>query len=85
MPPTGSPEGTLAGLARWVGETETSFRESVSSTGMMPVAHHPNATASAMKFPGAFSHETFEGGIGHNFPQAAPDAYADAEVGGRGT
>src|SRR5215218_8689470 len=25
----GGPEGTLAGVARWVGETETSFRESV--------------------------------------------------------
>ena len=29
MPPTGGPEGTLAGVARWLGETETSFRESV--------------------------------------------------------
>jgi hypothetical protein len=29
MPPTGGPEGTLAGVAHWVGETETSFRESV--------------------------------------------------------
>ena len=27
MPPTGGPEGTLAGVARWVGETETSFRD----------------------------------------------------------
>jgi hypothetical protein len=38
-----------------------------------------------MKFPGAYSHGTFECGIGHNLPQEAPDAYADAEVGGRGT
>jgi hypothetical protein len=38
-----------------------------------------------MKFPGAYSHGTFEGGIGHNLPQEAPDAYADAEVGGRRT
>jgi hypothetical protein len=29
MPPTRGPEGTLAGVARWVGETETSFRASV--------------------------------------------------------
>jgi hypothetical protein len=53
--------------------------------GVMPVAQHPEATACAMKFPGACSHGTFEGGIGHNLPQEAPDAYADAEVGGCGT
>jgi len=48
------------------------------------VAHHPEATASAMKFPGAYSHGTFEGGIGHDLPQEAPEAFADAvlEVGG---
>jgi hypothetical protein len=28
---------------------------------------------------------TFEDGIGRNLPQGAPDAYADAEVGGPGT
>ena len=38
-----------------------------------------------MKFPGAYSHGTLAGGIGHNLPQEAPDAFADAEVGGRGT
>jgi hypothetical protein len=51
----------------------------------MPVAHHPEAIASAMKFPGAYSHGTFEGGIGDTLPQEAPDAYADAEVGDRRT
>jgi hypothetical protein len=37
-----------------------------------------------MKFPGAYSHGTFEGGIGHDLPQEAPEAFADAvlEVGG---
>jgi hypothetical protein len=38
-----------------------------------------------MKFAGTYSNGTFEGGIGHNLPQEAPDAYADAEVGGRRT
>jgi hypothetical protein len=51
----------------------------------MPVAHHPAASACTMKFSRAYSHRTIAGGIGHNLPQAAPDAYADAEVGGRGT
>jgi hypothetical protein len=31
MPPTGAPEGILAGVARWVGESETSSGESVPS------------------------------------------------------
>jgi hypothetical protein len=51
----------------------------------MPVAHYPEATASAMKFPGAYSHGTLEGGVGHNLPQQAPGAYPDTEVGGHGT
>ena len=46
-------------------------------------AHHPEASVSAMKFPGAYSHETLEGGIGHKVPREAPDA--EAEVGGRKT
>jgi len=53
--------------------------------GVMPVAHHPEATASAMKFLGAYSHGAFEGRNGHNLLQEPPDAYADAQVGGRGT
>jgi hypothetical protein len=51
----------------------------------MPVPHYPEATAFAMEFPGAYSHGTLEGSIGHNPPQQAPDTYADAEVGGHGT
>jgi hypothetical protein len=38
-----------------------------------------------MKFPGACSLGTFEGGIEHNLPQEPPNTYADAEVGGCGT
>ena len=35
------------------------------------------------KFSGPYSHRTIEGGIGHNLPQEAPEAFADAvlEVG----
>jgi len=47
---------------------------------VMPVAPHPVATACAMKFPGTCSHGTLEGGIGHNLPQEAPQAFAQAIV-----
>ena len=41
--------------------------------------------AYATKFSGSYSHRTIEGGVGHNLPQEAPQAFADAvlEVGGR--
>jgi len=46
-------------------------------------APHPEPSAYAEKFTGPYSHRTIEGGIGHNLPQEAPDAFADAvlEVG----
>jgi pimeloyl-ACP methyl ester carboxylesterase len=49
-------------------------------------APHPDPSAYASKFTGAYSHRTIEGGIGHNLPQEAPAAFADAilELGGRG-
>ena len=47
-------------------------------------APHPEPDAYAAKFAGPYSHRTIEGGIGHNLPQEAPDAFAAAvrEVGG---
>ena len=47
-------------------------------------APHPEPEAYAAKFAGPYAHRTIEGGIGHNLPQEAPDAFADAvlEVGG---
>jgi pimeloyl-ACP methyl ester carboxylesterase len=41
-------------------------------------APHPEPSAYAAKFSGAYSHRTIEGGIGHNLPQEAPAAFADA-------
>jgi pimeloyl-ACP methyl ester carboxylesterase len=47
-------------------------------------APHPEPDAYTAKFAGPYSHRTLEGGIGHNLPQEAPVAFADAvrEVGG---
>jgi pimeloyl-ACP methyl ester carboxylesterase len=41
-------------------------------------APHPEPTAYAAKFSGPYSHRTIEGGVGHNLPQEAPKAFADA-------
>jgi pimeloyl-ACP methyl ester carboxylesterase len=49
-------------------------------------APHPDPSSYAGMFSGEYSHRTIEGGVGHNLPQEAPDAFADAvlDVGGRG-
>jgi pimeloyl-ACP methyl ester carboxylesterase len=41
-------------------------------------APHPEPSAYAEKFSGPYSHRTIGGGIGHNLPQEAPEAFADA-------
>ncbi len=43
-------------------------------------APHPDPGAYAAKFSGGYLHRTIEGGIGHNLPQEAPAAFADAVV-----
>jgi len=41
-------------------------------------APHPDPSAYAAKFDGPYTHRTLEGGFGHNLPQEAPEAFADA-------
>jgi pimeloyl-ACP methyl ester carboxylesterase len=41
-------------------------------------APHPEPRAYAGKFSGPYAHRTVEGGIGHNIPQEAPQAFAEA-------
>ncbi len=43
-------------------------------------APHPDPSAYAGKFSGKYSHRTIKGGIGHNLPQEAPRAFADAVI-----
>jgi pimeloyl-ACP methyl ester carboxylesterase len=43
-------------------------------------AAHPNPAAYAKKFTGSYQHRNLDGGIGHNLPQEAPKAFADAII-----
>jgi Predicted hydrolases or acyltransferases (alpha/beta hydrolase superfamily) len=43
-------------------------------------ASHPDPSSYAKNFSGKYSHRTLTGGIGHNLPQEAPKAFADAIV-----
>lgn len=41
-------------------------------------APHPDPKAYAAKFKGRYEHRLITGGVGHNLPQEAPDAFAQA-------
>jgi hypothetical protein len=43
-------------------------------------APYPDASAYATKFSGRYTHRVIEGGVGHNLPQEAPQAFVDAIV-----
>jgi pimeloyl-ACP methyl ester carboxylesterase len=43
-------------------------------------APHPEPSSYAKKFTGQYSHRTIKGGVGHNLPQEAPQAFAEAVV-----
>ena len=43
-------------------------------------APHPDPSSYASKFSGKYAHRTIEGGVGHNLPQEAPEAFAKAII-----
>ncbi len=43
-------------------------------------APHPEPNVYVKKFSGRYAHRTLNGGIGHNLPQEAPQAFADAVI-----
>jgi pimeloyl-ACP methyl ester carboxylesterase len=43
-------------------------------------APHPDPSSYTEKFSGPYAHRTIEGGVGHNLPQEAPEAFANAVI-----
>ncbi len=43
-------------------------------------APHPDPASYAKKFAGKYEHRLIKGGIGHNLPQEAPQAFAQAII-----
>jgi pimeloyl-ACP methyl ester carboxylesterase len=43
-------------------------------------APHPDPSSYAQHFTGKYKHELIKGGVGHNLPQEAPRAFADAVI-----
>jgi pimeloyl-ACP methyl ester carboxylesterase len=76
-------EAQYADLERRLADGPVITVPAISLEGDANGAPHPDPSAYAAKFSGAYSHRTIGGGIGHNLPQEAPDAFAAAvlEVG----
>jgi pimeloyl-ACP methyl ester carboxylesterase len=53
---------------------------SVTLEGDANGAPHPDPSKYAAKFTGKYAHHTITGGVGHNLPQEAPKAFADAII-----
>jgi pimeloyl-ACP methyl ester carboxylesterase len=53
---------------------------SITLEGDANGAPHPEPSAYAAKFSGKYAHRNITGGIGHNLPQEAPQAFAQAVV-----
>jgi pimeloyl-ACP methyl ester carboxylesterase len=67
-------------LERRLGEFPVITVPTITLEGDANGAPHPEPASYAKKFSGRYSHRTLEGGIGHNLPQEAPQAFAQAVV-----
>jgi pimeloyl-ACP methyl ester carboxylesterase len=71
-------ETRYAGLEQKLAAGPTISVPSITMEGDANGAPHPDPGAYAGKFVGAYEHRTITGGIGHNLPQEAPQAFARA-------
>jgi len=53
---------------------------SITMEGDANGAPHPEPSAYAHKFAGKYEHRLIKGGVGHNLPQEAPQAFAQAVI-----
>jgi pimeloyl-ACP methyl ester carboxylesterase len=53
---------------------------SITLEGDANGAPHPDSNVYAKKFSGRYKHRLIKGGVGHNLPQEAPKAFADAII-----
>ena len=73
-------EPKYADLDRRLAESPVISVPTITMEGDANGAPHPEPSAYAKKFSGKYTHRTIEGGIGHNLPQEAPQAFAQAVV-----
>ena len=66
------------GLEKRLAEAPVITVPTITLEGDANGAPHPNAKDYAKKFVGKYAHRIIGGGVGHNLPQEAPQAFADA-------
>jgi pimeloyl-ACP methyl ester carboxylesterase len=71
-------ESKYAELERKLAAAPTISVPAITMEGDANGAPHPEPSAYAAKYAGHYTHRTITGGIGHNLPQEAPKAFADA-------
>jgi pimeloyl-ACP methyl ester carboxylesterase len=71
-------EPKYAELDKRLAETPAITVPTITLEGDANGAPHPEPAAYAKKFVGRYAHRTITGGIGHNLPQEAPQAFAEA-------
>jgi pimeloyl-ACP methyl ester carboxylesterase len=70
----------LDDLERRLAEAPVITVPTVTLEGDANGAPHPDPAAYAEKFTGKYSHRLIPGGVGHNLPQEAPQAFTEAVV-----
>jgi pimeloyl-ACP methyl ester carboxylesterase len=70
----------LDGLEKRLAEFPVITVPTITLEGDANGAPHPDPRVYAKKFSGRYAHRTIEGGIGHNLPQEAPAAFAQAVI-----
>jgi pimeloyl-ACP methyl ester carboxylesterase len=73
-------EAEYGDLEEWLAEGPVITVPTITLEGDANGAPHPDPNSYAGKFSGRYSHRTIEGGIGHNLPQEAPEAFAKAVI-----
>jgi pimeloyl-ACP methyl ester carboxylesterase len=67
-------------LERQLAESPVITVPTITLEGDANGAPHPDPSAYAKKFSGRYEHRLIKGGIGHNLPQEAPKAFAEAVI-----
>jgi pimeloyl-ACP methyl ester carboxylesterase len=71
-------EARYAALEQRLAQSPAIAVPTITMEGDANGAPHPPPGAYARKFTGKYEHRTITGGIGHNLPQEAPQAFAKA-------
>jgi pimeloyl-ACP methyl ester carboxylesterase len=73
-------EPTYDDLEKRLAESPVITVPTITMEGDANGAPHPDPSSYARKFSGKYEHRDIKGGIGHNLPQEAPEAFAKAVI-----